>query len=406
MAMKVFDESMIDKLLDGCKTQQDIFGPGGPVKNFIKAIVERAMQAELTHHLGYEKHDPQGNNSGNSRNGTTPKTVQGSCGNLQLDIPRDRTGEFTPGIIPKHQTRLDGLDEKIISLYARGMTTRDIQDQLQDLYGIEISPTLISQVTDAVSDEVKIWQSRPLDATYPIVYLDAIVVKIKQGNQVINKAIHLALGINIEGQKELLGMWVTQNEGAKFWLSVLTDMKNRGIQDIYFACVDGLTGFPDAIEVVYPQAKIQLCLVHMVRQSLKYVSYKDRRVVVEDLKCIYQATTVEAAELALEAFSEKWDAQYPMISRTWLDKWEHLIPFFNYPADIRKVLYTTNAIESLNMSLRKVLKNKRFFPTDEAATKQLYLAMRNISKKWTMPIRDWQAALNRFSIEFSKPSLE
>lgn len=404
--MKVFDESMIDKLLDGCKTQQDIFGPGGPVKNFIKAIVERAMQAELTHHLGYEKHDPQGNNSGNSRNGSTPKTLKGDCGELQIDIPRDRTGQFSPGLISKHQTRLDGLDEKIISLYARGMTTRDIQDQLQDLYGIEISPTLISQVTDAVSDEVKTWQSRPLDAIYPIVYLDAIVVKIKQGNQVINKAIHLALGINIEGQKELLGMWVTQNEGAKFWLSVLTDMKNRGIQEIYFTCVDGLTGFPEAIEVVFPQAKIQLCLVHMVRQSLKYVSYKDRKLVVEDLKCIYQATTVEAAELALEAFSEKWDAQYPMISRTWLDKWEHLIPFFNYPADIRKVLYTTNAIESLNMSLRKVLKNKRFFPTDEAATKQLYLAMRNISKKWTMPIRAWQAALNRFSIEFAKPSLE
>ncbi len=287
-----------------------------------------------------------------------------------------------------------------MSLYARGMSTRDIQAQLQDLYGVEVSPALISNVTEGVSEEVRAWQSRSLDAVYPIVYLDALVVKIKENKQVINKAIYLALGVNCQGSKEVLGMWVSQNEGAKFWLSILTELRNRGLQDIFICCVDGLTGFPEAIEAVYPKTTVQLCIVHMIRNSLRYVSYKERKAVVADLKTIYRAQTVDEAESALTVFAEKWDSQYPSISRLWLEHWEKIIPFFAYPGEIRKVVYTTNAIESLNMTFRKVLKNKRFFPSDEAAFKQLYLALQNISKKWTMPIRDWGLAMNRFMIQF------
>ena len=396
-----FDSNAIDGLLESCSGKAGIFGEGGLLKSFAKAVLERAMEGEMNEHLGYKKHDHAGNNTGNSRNGSSSKTISGEHGEIQLDIPRDRKDTFEPQIVKKGQTRFDGFDDKIISLYARGMSTRDIQEQLKDLYDVDISSSLISTVTESVLEEVKAWQNRPLDKIYPIVYLDALVVKIKENKQVINKAIHLALGVNLDGQKELLGMWVTQNEGAKFWLSVLTELKNRGLNDIFIACVDGLTGFPDAIETVYPKTKVQLCIVHMIRNALKHVPWKDKKAVVEDLKRIYGANTIEEAELALTDFAEKWDKKYPNISRTWLDKWEHVSIFLAYPKDIRKVIYTTNAIESLNMTVRKVMKNKRFFPSDDAACKQIFLALRNIAKKWTMPIRNWGPAINRFMIEFA-----
>ena len=405
--MSKINKQLVDQLVKDCKSQDDFFGENGLIKSLVKAVMESALSAELSTHLGYEKHDTKGYNTGNSRNGTTPKTLKGEFGEVELEVPRDRNGSYTPQLLPKHQTRFDGFDDKIISLYARGMTTRDIQAQLQDLYGVEISPTLISNVTDAVLDEVKTWQNRSLDSHYPIVYLDAIVIKVKENKQVVNKAIYLALAVNLDGQKELLGMWVSQNEGAKFWLNVLTEIKNRGVQDILFACVDGLNGFVEAIETVYPKTITQLCIVHVIRSSLRYVGYKERKAVVADLKTIYESATAEEAELALQAFSANWDKKFPAISRLWFDKWVNIIPFFNYPSEIRKVLYTTNSIESLNMTLRKVLKNKRFFPNDEAVFKQLYLGLKNISKKWTMPIRNWPAAMGRFMIEFGDrlPSL-
>lgn len=395
-----FDPATLDSLLSQCKGKEDILGEGGLIKTFVKAVMERALEAEMTEHLGYSKHDPKGKNTGNSRNGFSKKTVAGGFGEVELEVPRDRQDEFQPAILKKNQTRIDGFDEKIISLYARGMTTRDIQAQLNELYGVDVSPTLISSVTESVMEEVKAWQNRTLDKVYPIVYLDALVVKIKEDKQVTNKAIHLALGVNMDGQKELLGMWVTNNEGAKFWLSVLTELKNRGLQDIFISCVDGLTGFPEAIAAVYPATKVQLCIVHMIRNSLKFVPWKDKKLVIADLKAVYEASTQEQAEIALSEFSTKWDKRYPAISRSWLEKWENINIFFAYPQEIRRIIYTTNAIESLNMTVRKVLKNKRFFPSDDAAFKQIFLAIRNISKRWTMPLRNWGEALSRFVIEY------
>jgi putative transposase len=319
---------------------------------------------------------------------------------LALAIPRDRHSTFEPNLVPKGERRLAGLDEKIIALYARGHSTRDIQAQLEDLYGVELSPTLISQVTDAVSDEVKAWQHRPLDRLYPIVYLDALHVKVREDGRVSSHAVYVVLGVTMEGIKEVLGLWMSGNEGAKFWLKVLTDLKNRGVQDIFIACVDGLTGFPDAIAAVFPNTQVQLCIVHLICNSLKYVTWKQQKEVAADLKPIYRAATVAEAELALETFAEKWDETYPTISGLWLRHWEPIIPFFEYPYDIRKVIYTTNTIESLNRSLRKVLKTKGAFPNEAAVFKLLYLALNNISKKWTMPIKNWKRALARFAIEF------
>ncbi len=396
------DPQLIDELLKNYENPEDMLGKDGLFKQLKKAVLERILEGELTTDLGYEKHEIKGNNSGNSRNGYSEKTLKGEEGHLSIQIPRDRNGNFEPKIITKNQSRFDGFDDKIISLYARGMTTRDIQAQLEELYGIDVSATLISNVTNEVIDEVKAWQSRPLDKIYPIVYLDALVIKIREDKRVINKAFYLALGVNLDGEKELLGIWISQNEGAKFWLNVLTELKNRGVEDILIACIDGLTGFPEAIESVYPNAQVQLCIVHMVRNSLRYVNWKDRKNVAADLRNIYSAKTIDEAELLLTTFSEKWDKQYPSISKSWIEKWDNITPFFNYPADIRKVIYTTNAIESVNMSLRKVIKHKRVFPSDEAALKQLYLALKNISKKWTMPIRDWKAAMNCFMIMFEE----
>lgn len=395
-----FRPELIDELLKDYRSPEDLMGEGGIFKQLTKALIERCLGAELTTHLEQEKAEPEINRPKNRRNGVSKKTIKSEYGEAEISVPRDRTSTFEPQLIPKGETRFNGFDDKIISLYARGMTTRDIQEQLKDLYGVEVSHTLISNVTEAVEQERKAWQNRILEEVYPIVYLDALVVKVRHEGRVVNKAIHLALGVNLAGQKELLGMWMTQNESSKFWLSVLTELQNRGVKDIFIACVDGLTGFPEAIETVFPQTQVQLCIVHMVRNSLSYVSYKDRKAVAADLKTIYSAATSTEAEEALVDFAQSWDKQYPTISKSWLNHWQRIIPFFAFPGDIRKAIYTTNAIESMNMTLRKVLRNHRSFPTDESAMKVIYLAMHNISKKWTMPIRDWKSALNRFAIEF------
>ncbi|SRR6266567_1442218 len=395
-------DELLDILMKDYKKPEDLIGENGLLKQLTKRLLERAMQAEMTDHLGYEKHAPTGKKSGNSRNGGYKKTVKGEFGNLDVAVPRDRNSTFEPVIIPKGESRFTGFDDKIISMYARGMTTRDIQGHLEEIYGVEVSPTLISQVTEAVTEEIKLWQSRPLDEVYPIVYLDAVRIKVRHNGQVINKAVYLAIAVTMEGVKEVLGMWAAETEGAKFWLQVVTELKNRGVKDIFIACVDGLKGFPEAIEAVYPNTQVQLCIVHMVRHSLNYVSWKQRKEVAEDLKAIYQASTVQLAETNLVAFEAKWDGTHPTISKSWRRNWERIIPLFSYPPEIRKAIYTTNAIESLNMSLRKVTKNRGHFPNDEAMFKLLFLALKNIAKKWTMPIRDWKAALNRFTIMFEE----
>jgi putative transposase len=392
--------NLIDQLLKDYKSPEDVLGENGLLKQLTKAVLERAMQAEMTHHLGYEKHDPAGHNSGNSRNGKSKKTLKGEFGTLPVDVPRDRQASFEPKIVPKGQTRFDGFDDKILSLYARGMTTRQIQQHLEEIYQVEVSPSLISSVTDAVIDEVRAWQTRPLEATYPILYLDCLMVKIRDGAHILNKAVYLAIGINLQGVKEVLGLWIAQTEGAKFWLGVVTELKNRGVADLFIACVDGLKGLPEAIEAVFPRAEVQLCVVHLVRQSLNYVGHKQRKEVAGDLRLIYGAATREEAELRLEEFAGRWDSQYPTISPIWRRSWERVVPFLAYPEEIRRVIYTTNAIESVNMGLRKIIKNRGSFPTDEAALKLLYLALQNISQKWTMPIKNWKAALNRFAIVF------
>lgn len=377
------------------KTPQDLTEFSQMLK---KVTVEAALNAEMDDHLGYEKHEPS--DTSNSRNGFSSKTVKTEDGTFELSTPRDRQGSFEPKLVKKHQTRFTSMDDKILSLYAKGMTTREIVDSFEEWYGAEISPTLVSKVTNAVLEQVIEWQSRPLDPIYPIVYLDCIVIKIRQDKHVINKSIFLALGVNLDGHKELLGLWIAENEGAKFWLNVLTELQNRGVQDILIACVDGLKGFPDAINTAFPDTQIQLCIVHMVRSSLKYVPWKDYKPVAADLKRIYQSVTEEEALLALDQFTDRWDAKYPQISRSWRSHWENINTLFAYPEDIRKAIYTTNAIESLNSVIRKALKKRKLFPNDDSARKVVYLAIRDASKKWTMPIRNWKAALNRFIIEF------
>ena len=389
---------LVDELLVDYKKPEDIIGENGLLKQLTKALLERALNAELTEHVGYDKHDPAGYNSGNSRNGATKKKLKGDFGEIELETPRDRNGSFEPAIVSKGQTRFSGFDDKIISMYSRGMTTREIEGHLKEMYGVDVSPALISNVTEAVMEEVKAWQSRPLDEVYPILYMDALRVKVRDGAHVQNKAIHVAIAVNLAGHKEVLGLWAAQNEGAKFWLQVLTELQNRGVKDIFIACVDGLKGFPEVIESVYPKAEIQMCIVHMVRASLSYVNWKQRKPVAADLRQIYQAATAQAASQQLDAFAQKWDAVCPVVSQIWRRHWDRIMPFLAYPAEIRKVIYTTNAVESLNMSLRKIIKMRGSFPNEEAALKLLYLALRNASKKWTMPVQNWSAALNRFSI--------
>ena len=394
-------EDLLAGLLADYKKPEDLIGENGLLKQLTKLLVEKALDAELAEHLGHGKNEPVANEAGNTRNGKSRKTLKGEFGELPIEVPRDRHGTFEPQLIPKHQTRWTGFDDKILSLYARGMTVREIQAHLEEMYGTEVSPSLISSITDAVAEEVKAWQSRPLDPIYPIIYLDCIHVKVREG-AVRVKAVYLAIGVTMAGEKEVLGLWLAQTEGAKFWLQVVTELRNRGVQDIFIACVDGLKGFPEAIEAVFPRAAVQLCVVHMVRHSLNYVSWKRRPEVAADLKRIYQSATADEAEQRLGEFEAKWDDDYLPIGQSWRRNWSRLIPFFDYPPEIRKVIYTTNAIESVNMSLRKLTKNRGSFPSDDALMKLFYLALRNISQKWTMPIRDWKAALNRFTIQFEE----
>jgi len=393
-------DTLIDELLKECKDPKEILGANGLLRQLTKRLVERTLEAEMTHHLGYEPHALEGRHSGNNRNGKNRKNVITDSGAIDIEVPRDRNASFDPQFVKKRQRRLEGFDDKVLAFYSRGLSTREIQDQLEDIYGVEVSPTLISNVTDAVLEDVQAWQSRPLSPVYPILYFDAIVVKSRQEGPVRNKAVHLALGINMEGEKELLGLWIAETEGAKFWLSVFNELKNRGVQDCFIACVDGLKGLPEAVEAVFPQAQVQLCIVHKVRNSLKYVTWKERKVVAADLRAIYGAATLPEAEQALEHFSERWDTKYPAISPSWKADWQRLTVFFDYAPEIRKVIYTTNAIESLNYSLRRLLKTKGAFPNDDAIRKILYLAIGNASRKWTMPIRNWKAALNQFVIMF------
>jgi putative transposase len=386
------NRKVLDELIKDYKKPEDLIGETGLLKQLTKALIERALDAELTQHLGYEKHDPAGYHSGNSRNGASAKTVQGEFGEITIETPRDRNASFEPQILKKHQKRFDGFDDKILSMYARGMTTREIQGHLEEMYGVEVSPTLISEVTDGVMEEVKAWQNRPLEPLYAILYLDALYVKMRHEGRVENRAVYVALGINLEGRKDVLGLWTSAAEGAKFWMNVLTELRSRGVRDIYLVCVDGLKGFPQAIETIYPKAQVQLCIVHLVRASLNYVTWQDRKKVVIALKPIYKATTADEAERQLSDFESQWP-KYPAIARLWREQWERVIPFFSFPQEVRKVVYTTNAVESLHMSLRKIIKTRGSFPSEEAAFKLLYLALTKVVAKWET-VQHWKQMLN------------
>jgi transposase-like protein len=391
-------KEVLDELMKNYRGPDDITGTDGLLKQLSKALIERAMQVELTEQLGYEKGDQSKKTTENRRNGSSKKQLRSDQGPMDIDVPRDRNGEFEPMIVPKHQREFKGFDDKILSMYSRGMTTREIAGHLKEIYGTDVSPELISRATDSVKDLLDEWRNRPLEAFYPVLFLDALVIPVKDDSRIQKKAFFLALAIRMDGQKELLGLWAEQNEGAKFWVGILNELKNRGLQDILIAAVDGLSGFADAINAVFPKAEVQLCMVHMVRNSLKFVPYKDRKAVASDLKKIYLSPSEETARSALDAFAETWDSKYPMIARSWRTKWPEIVPFLKFPEVIRKAVYTTNAIESLNYSIRKVTRNRQSFPTTEAAMKLVFMALQNISKRWTMPIRDWGAAVNQFAI--------
>jgi putative transposase len=390
---------LLDELLSGYEKPDDLLGEDGLFKELKKALLERALGAELSVHLGYEKGNPAGRGTGNSRNGYSEKTVLTEDGAIDIAVPRDRNSTFEPAIVPKGERRLDGFDERIVSLYARGMTVREIQGHLQELYGVEVSPDLISRVTDAVLEEVREWQNRPLDAVYPVVFFDALRVKIRDEGLVRNKAVYVALALTAEGDKEVLGLWVEQTEGAKFWLKVMNELKTRGVADILIAAVDGLSGFPEAIGAVFPRTTVQTCIVHLIRNSLAFVSWKDRKRILPDIKAIYRAETAEAAAARLDEFEAKWGARYPAIGPTWRRAWEQVVPMFAFPPAIRKMIYTTNAVESLHRSLRKIIKARGSFPNDEAAIKLLFLAIRNAGIRWKRPV-EWTAAMGQFAILF------
>ena len=400
------EKDILDQILDHIDfrglTQDEVVGQNGLIKQLTGKLLQRALDAEMTEHLGYEKNSNVGDNSGNSRNGHTEKTVLLENQSTTIDVPRDRNGTFEPIIVPKYEKRVPIFNDQIISMYSFGMTDRDIKSHLEKVYNVEVSPDLISRVTNEVLEEVREWQNRPLEKSYPILYLDALRIKGREDGKSVMKSVYVALGVNFEGKKEVLGLWIAENEGAKFWMGVLTQLKNRGVQDILIACMDGLTGFPEAVRAVYPETRVQLCIVHMVRNSTKFVSYKDLKKVCADLKAIYSAPTEASGRDALEAFGKIWDEKYPMIYQAWEQHWDDLCEFYKYPSEIRRVIYTTNAIESLNYQLRKVTKNRSTFSTDDAIFKILYLAIRNASQKWTMPIRDWGQTLNQFAIEFGK----
>lgn len=397
--MTILRPELLDELLSDYETPEDLLGEEGLFRQLKKALLQRALGAELSEHLGYEKGDPSGRGTGNSRNGYSDKTVLTEDGEVDLAVPRDRNGTFEPLIVPKGERRLDGFDDRIVSLYARGMTVREIQGHLQELYGVEVSPSLISRVTDAVLEEVREWQNRPLDAVYPVVFFDALRVKIRDEGLVRNKAVYVALALTGEGDKEVLGLWIEQSEGAKFWLKVMNELKARGLSDILIAVVDGLSGFPEAIGAVFPQTTVQTCIVHLIRNSLAFVSWKDRKKVMPEIRAIYRAETIEAAATRLDEFETGWGARYPAIAPIWRRAWEHVVPMFAFPPAIRKMIYTTNALESLHRSLRKIIKTRGSFPNDEAAMKLLFLAIRNAGVRWKRPV-EWTAAMGQFAILF------
>lgn len=393
-------DAVLEELLRDYETPEDLLGPDGIFKALKRRMIEKALGAELSEHLGYEKSDQAGNGSGNSRNGVSKKTIKSEDGAVEIAIPRDRNGSFEPQLVKKGQTRLDGFDEKIISMYARGMSVREIRGHLNELYGVEISPDLISRVTDAVLEDVKAWQNRALETVYPVVIFDALRVKIRDSGVVRNKAVYLALAIRADGRREVLGIWIEQTEGAKFWLKVMNELKNRGLDDILIAVVDGLKGFPDAINAVFPECLVQTCIVHLVRYSLNFCSHKDKKQVASDLKTVYSAKDEEAAEEYLTEFEAKWDEKYPSIGRSWRRNWQQVIPFFAFPKDVRRIIYTTNAIESLNASIRKIIKSRGQFPNDDAAIKLIYLAIQNAGHVADKSVWGWKTALNQLAIMF------
>ena len=395
---RISDE-VIDQLLAGARTEEELAGPGGLLAQLTKRLVERAMEAELTEHLGYEPHQEPPGGAGNTRNGSTPKTLITDQGRVPIDNPRDRDGSFKPQLVRKRQRRFKGFDEKILALYSRGLSTRDIEAHLEEIYGVKVGRELISKVTDAVMEDVREWAKRPLEDVYPVVFLDALVLKIREGGTVQRKACYLALGVTVDGERDVLGMWFQDTEGAKFWMQVLNDLKQRGVRDILIACVDGLSGFPEAIEAIFPKTTVQTCIVHLIRNSLKYVPRREREQVARDLKPIYTAVDADVAQQELERFDEKWGARFPVITQQWLDAWEHVIPFLAFPDEVRRVIYTTNAIEALNRQLRKAIKTKGSFPNEDAARKLIYLAVMNATPQWTR-CRNWTTALLAFKIHF------
>jgi putative transposase len=392
-------DAVIDELLAGASTEEEIVGPGGLLAQLTKRLVERAMEVELTDHLGYQPHEEPPGGTGNTRNGSTPKTLITDNGPVPIDTPRDRDGSFEPRIVRKRQRRFEGFDDKILALYSRGLSVRDIEAHLQEIYGVKVGRDLISRVTDAVMDDVRAWRQRPLEDVYPVIFLDALVLKIREGGSVQRRACYLALGLTVEGERDVLGMWFQETEGAKFWMQVLTELKQRGVRDILICCVDGLKGFPEAIEAIFPKTTVQTCIVHLIRMSLKYVPRREREQVARDLKPIYTAIDADAAQRELERFDEKWGARFPVITQAWLDAWEHVIPFLAFPPEVRRVIYTTNAIEALNRQLRKALKTKGHFPNEDAARKLIYLAVTNAVPQWTR-CRNWTTALLAFKIHF------
>lgn len=388
----------IEKELDSCQSIDDLMGKNGLVQRLIGSMLEKMLEKELENHLGYSKHNPKGYHSGNNRNGKGTKTVHSNYGSIDINVPRDRNGSFEPQLIKKRETRISDFDNKIISMYARGMTTRDIEAHVEEIYGAKISPAMISAITDKIVESAKEWQNRPLQKTYPIAYFDAIHYKVRQGGKITSKAVYTCLGINLEGKKEVLGFWIGESEGAKFWLHVFSELKNRGVEDIFIACIDGLKGMPDAIQAVFPETTIQLCVIHMIRNSIRYVSHKNMKDFMASLKLVYQAKTESEAEDKLLKFQQEWEGKYPLAVKPWITHWENIKTFFQFPYEIRRIIYTTNAVESLHRHFRKATKTRSVFPTDESLFKILFLTVRNLSKKWTMPIKNWKAALSQLAI--------
>lgn len=398
--INAISDEMLDNILGNAKTQDDLFGPDGIVKQISKRFMERLLEEELTEHLGYKKHSIDGNNSGNSRNGKTTKVVKTGNGDIEIDVPRDRNSEFQPILVEKRNKRLQLLNDQVLSLYSRGMTVRDIQSYVEELYGTEISRDLITRITDGILEDVTAWRNRPLDKTYAVVFIDGFVAKCRLDKAVINRVVYIIYGINIEGQKDVLGLYLGETEGAKYWLQVLTELRNRGLENISILCADGLKGLSDSVMNAFPKTIFQTCIVHQMRNSLNYVPYKEKKAVAEALKKIYNSSTLEIAEQALDDFELTWGEKYPAIVNSWRNNWDKIIPFLDFPVEIRKVIYTTNIVESLNNTLRKAVRNRGHFPTEDSLMKVLYLAIKGVSSKWTMPIHDWKIALNRFAIMF------